>query len=125
MTPAGRNQNNRLKMNSFISVKIKNEELFRFNKNSGVLYVSMSEQSIHLLVQKNKGLPIAKLLLPDRENKIHEFLNVKEIRPLPRKDGTFFMSIQKQSLPNVPPAVKKTSAIQKPKRSWIRRIFGL
>jgi hypothetical protein len=98
------------------SLKFGSEEVFRFDGKTGVLHISMDQESIDRLVAVHGGLPIAQMCVPAPfEKPIVQ--NVKEIRPLPTKDGSFLMSLStsEQKSPHGSPERR---------RSFFSRFFG-
>jgi hypothetical protein len=88
---------------------IDGEPLFKFDSESGVLELSMEQPLIDVFIVQVGGLPSKHFTLDVLGTRQH-FEGVKEIRPLPRSDGTFFFSSRPKQSP--------------PKKSWIRSLFG-
>lgn len=75
--------------------KMNDELVYQFNPETGVLQISADEQSIKQLIQLTGGLPAKEIVLPSPpplREQCH-FHDVKEIKPLPRKDGSFLISL--------------------------------
>ncbi len=102
------------------SMKMGDDEVFRFDGKSGLLELSMSQVDIDFLIKGYGGLPIVQMQVPAPfEQPIVQ--NVKEIRPLPKKDGTFLMTFSSEE----PEKSQAAQAAQRPaRRGWLRRIFG-
>lgn len=102
------------------SMKIGDRVVYRFDGKSGLLELSMCQSDIDRMVKMLGGLPVAQMQVPTPfEQPIVQ--NVKEIRPLPTKDGTFLMSLS-QKEPEAPatPETRRLSS----RRSWFRKPFG-
>jgi hypothetical protein len=100
------------------SMKMGDDELFRFEGKSGILELSMSQSDIDQLVAAHGGLPIAEMTVPVpfAEPIIQ---NVRAIRPLPKKDGTFLMAITGSVNETRPPTPQPTTW-----RDFLRKILG-
>ncbi len=71
------------------------EPVYRFAPATGILEISISETDIPLFVEAIGGLPAKEVILPSPPP-LHEechFHDVKEIKSLPKKDGSFFIKI--------------------------------
>lgn len=87
--------------------------VFRWNGESGVLELSMSETDIAAIIKVYGGLPVAQMCVPAPfDPPIVQ--NVKDIRSLPRTNGTFFMSLASAE-PAAPVEVPEP-ALQVPER---------
>ncbi len=73
--------------------ELNGEVVYKYDRDTGVLQASMDQPSIDLVVKMKRGFPINELLMPQPLGGVACFRGVKEIRSLPRKDGTYFVSI--------------------------------
>ncbi len=79
-------------------VSINNEPIYRFDIKTGILELSISEEDIPLLTEYLGGLPAKEIMLPSpipSEANCH-FHNVREIKSLAKKDGTFLIKMTKK-----------------------------
>lgn len=103
-------------------VSINGEDVFRFDKETGVLDMSADTQTIDVLVSSYEGYPIRELVVPGPGG-IVTFCNVREIRPLPRADGSFFLVAQRVPVETaVVTEVRRSPTRQK---NWLQRLLKL
>ena len=93
------------------SMRSGDDEVFRFDGNSGLLELSMSQRDIDRMIQLHGGLPIAQMFVPPLDQIIQ---NVRNILPLPKKDGTFLISLSERSNETRSPE----------RKGLLHRIFG-
>ncbi|GEM_PF-2755081 len=76
-------------------LEMNGELVYRFNPATGILEVSMSEADALTFTKLIGGLPAKEIVLPSPPPLSERcyFHNVKEIRSLPKKDGSFFITI--------------------------------
>ena len=75
------------------NASINGEQLFHFDPITGILELSAESAGIEKIVNALGGYPIAEFVLTLRPIGAHHFQNVNEIKPLPKKDGSFFIEI--------------------------------
>lgn len=91
------------------NMKWNGEDVFKFDPETGVLDLSMEQKLVDALIEQSGGLPAEHVTFQEFLGR-HHFQNVKEIRPLARKDGSYFIQ-EKRNEPE-------------PKKGWFRRLFG-
>ncbi len=74
-------------------LQVDDEDLCRFDREKGILEVSMDGRSIRRVVELSGGLPIKELLVAGPMGEPVYFPDVREIRSLPRRNGSFFYSV--------------------------------
>lgn len=74
----------------FVSIGWNGHTVYEFDRMTGILKFSTSEENIKKIVEMNGGLPIRALPILRPDGSATHFENVKEIHPLVLPDGTFF-----------------------------------
>lgn len=76
-----------------INFSIDGDYVHKFDPATGVLELSADIESIDKFVKSLGGFPIKEISLNLPFTSPMHFHNVREIKPLPKRDGTFFITL--------------------------------